>query len=200
MRARHPKLGGAILALTDDPASTRVWSRGAVGEERVGKHLEDARPRGIEVLHDCRIPRSRANIDHLVIGPTGVWVVDAKRYVDGKVERRDVGGWRQVDHRLYVRGRDQSRLIDGVVKQVGLVAQALTGTTHAEVPVHGALCFVDVQVGWFAKPFTIDGVLVTWRRELLVPILGKPAEPVAVAPEEIEPLARLLAATFRPQA
>jgi hypothetical protein len=30
------------------------------------------------VLHDLRIPRSRANIDHLVIGPTGVWVVDSK--------------------------------------------------------------------------------------------------------------------------
>ena len=40
------------------------------GEEKVGGHLENARPRGIEVLHDRRIPGSRANIDHLVIaGP-----------------------------------------------------------------------------------------------------------------------------------
>jgi hypothetical protein len=32
------------------------------------------------VLHDLRIPGSRANVDHLVIGPTGVWVVDSKSY------------------------------------------------------------------------------------------------------------------------
>jgi Nuclease-related domain len=32
------------------------------------------------VLHDLALPGSRANIDHLVIGPTGVWVVDTKAY------------------------------------------------------------------------------------------------------------------------
>ena len=32
------------------------------------------------VLHDLALPGSRANVDHLVIGPTGVWVVDTKAY------------------------------------------------------------------------------------------------------------------------
>jgi hypothetical protein len=30
------------------------------------------------VRHDLPIPGSRANVDHLLIGPTGVWVVDTK--------------------------------------------------------------------------------------------------------------------------
>ena len=32
------------------------------------------------ILHDRRVPGSPANIDHLVIGPTGVFVVDAKNF------------------------------------------------------------------------------------------------------------------------
>jgi hypothetical protein len=31
-------------------------------------------------LHDLAVPGSRANIDHLVIGPTGLWVVDSKAF------------------------------------------------------------------------------------------------------------------------
>jgi Nuclease-related domain len=33
---------------------------------------------GWAVLHDLAVPRSRANIDHLVIGPGGVFVIDSK--------------------------------------------------------------------------------------------------------------------------
>jgi hypothetical protein len=35
VRARHPRLGGLILALSDAPASTRVWAQGAAGERAV---------------------------------------------------------------------------------------------------------------------------------------------------------------------
>lgn len=32
IRQAHPRLGGLILALSDDPQSTRAWASGAVGE------------------------------------------------------------------------------------------------------------------------------------------------------------------------
>lgn len=32
------------------------------------------------MLHDLAIPHSNANIDHLVIGPTGVFVIDSKKW------------------------------------------------------------------------------------------------------------------------
>jgi Nuclease-related domain len=35
---------------------------------------------GRAVLHDLAIPGSQANIDHLVIGPGGVAVIDSKQY------------------------------------------------------------------------------------------------------------------------
>jgi hypothetical protein len=190
VRTKHPKVGGFLLAITDDPTSTKVWDQGAVGEEKVGAHLENARPQGIEVLHDRRIPGSRANIDHLVIAPTGVWVVDAKRYLNAKIERRDVGGWFKTDLRLYVGGRDRTKLIAGVHKQIAVVAQALQRAGHPDVAVHGALCFVDVETGWFAKPFELDGVTVTWRKHLVAPMLAAGATPAADASEHLDEMRR----------
>ena len=43
-------------------------------------HLLAALPRRFFVMHDRRAPGARANIDHLVIGPTGVWVIDSKSF------------------------------------------------------------------------------------------------------------------------
>lgn len=60
------------------------------------------------ILNDRKIPRSSANIDHLVVAATGVWIVDAKRY-SGRLHRRDKGGWRKVEYHVYVNGRDQTR-------------------------------------------------------------------------------------------
>ncbi|MGN6302380.1 MAG: nuclease-related domain-containing protein, partial [Angustibacter sp.] len=80
IRNAHPHLGGLILALTDDPQSTRAWAVGARGEEQLGQALNGLADRGVLVLHDRRIPRTTANIDHIAVSPTGVYVIDAKRY------------------------------------------------------------------------------------------------------------------------
>jgi hypothetical protein len=61
-------------------ADTRAWRRGAAGERRTARQLAPLERRGWAVLHDLAIPGSPANIDHLVIGPGGVLVVDSKRY------------------------------------------------------------------------------------------------------------------------
>jgi Nuclease-related domain len=61
-------------------ADTRAWRRGATGERRTARLLAPLERRGWAVLHDLAIPGSTANIDHLVIGPGGVLVIDSKQY------------------------------------------------------------------------------------------------------------------------
>ena len=41
VRAAHPKLGGLILALTNEPTSTRNWAQGAAGERAVAATLDE---------------------------------------------------------------------------------------------------------------------------------------------------------------
>jgi len=57
-----------------------VWARGAAGEERVAAILAKHLHASVVVLHDRRIPGTRANIDHIAVAPSGVWVIDAERY------------------------------------------------------------------------------------------------------------------------
>jgi hypothetical protein len=59
---------------------TLAWRRGAAGERRTARLLAPLERHGWAVLHDLAIPGSSANIDHLVIGPGGVVVIDSKRY------------------------------------------------------------------------------------------------------------------------
>jgi hypothetical protein len=57
-----------------------AWRRGAAGERRTARLLDPLERHGWAVLHDLALPGSRANIDHLAIGPGGVFVIDSKQY------------------------------------------------------------------------------------------------------------------------
>jgi Nuclease-related domain len=57
-----------------------AWRRGATGEQRTARLLSQLERHGWAILHDLAVPGSRANIDHLVIGPGGVFVIDSKQY------------------------------------------------------------------------------------------------------------------------
>src|SRR4051812_9228491 len=67
VRTKHPRLGALMLALSDDPQSTRAWEVGALGEERLGNRLNEIASESLRVLQDRRIPGTRANIDHLAV-------------------------------------------------------------------------------------------------------------------------------------
>jgi Nuclease-related domain len=57
-----------------------AWRRGAAGERRTARLLDLLERHGWAVLHDLAVPGSAANIDHLAIGPGGVFVIDSKQY------------------------------------------------------------------------------------------------------------------------
>ena len=86
---------GVVLALNDEPRSTRAWAIGARGEEKLAEALD-----GFTVLHDRRVSGTRGNIDHVVVAPAGVFVVDAKRY-EGRIEIRNPGWLLRPDERLH---------------------------------------------------------------------------------------------------
>jgi hypothetical protein len=164
VRAAHPKLGGLILALSDDPQSTRAWSTGAVGEQIVARSLDKWANEHVRVLHDRRIPRTRANIDHIAVAPSGVYVIDAKRY-KGRPDLRIQGGiLRPRTTTLMVGGRDCTKLVDGMHKQVDLVRGALEHS-HPDARVRGMLCFVDADWPLIGGSFSIDHVDVLWPKK-----------------------------------
>lgn len=160
------KLGAAYLFFKDDPQSIRAWKTGSDGEERLAQFFAQELPESALVLHDRRIPGARANIDHVVVAPSGVWVIDAKLY-RGKVECRTVGSFWKPEHRVFVGGRDRTKLVLGMAHQVDATRVALADDPLApEVAVTPAVCFVASEWGLFAKPFELHGVAVLWPQKL----------------------------------
>ena len=191
VRAKHPKLGGLMLALTDDPQSTTAWDTGALGEERLGNGLNKRSSPSLRVLHDRRIPGTRANIDHLAVTPNGVYIIDAKRYVDKRPALRVEGGLlRPRTETLMVGGRNKNKLVDGMLKQLEVVVRAVLGP---EVPVTGVLCFIESDWPLFGGDFTTQGVMVTWPKRLYSHL-----EKEGVLGDDIEAHHRTLAAALPP--
>lgn len=194
IREAHPRLGGLILALTDEPQSTTAWARGARGEELLGERLAGLAERGVRVLHDRRVPGTRANIDHITVSPTGVHVIDAKRY-KGRPRLHVEGGlFRPRVEKLVVGSRDCTRLVEGMHTQVGVVRSSLEAAGLLDVPVRGALCFVDAEWPLIGGSFVVADVTVEWPKKLRDRLLA----PGAIPDSEVETIHRALARALTP--
>ena len=135
------------------------------GEERLARFLEKELPEVAIVLHDRRIPGSRANVDHIVVAPSGVWVIDAKAY-GGKVEHRTIGSIWNAQNRVFVAGRDRTKLVLAMPRQLEATRSALAADPLAsEVTVRGRL-FRVVRLGLLRKPVRAHGVAVIWPQKL----------------------------------
>lgn len=126
----------------------RAFSQGADGEEQVGRELnaEWERWGGFGVLHSIVRPEG-GDIDHIVVGPAGVTVIDTKNWSDRAwVGRRVVG-----------RGRRAHReCVNGVLSQTEAVRARLFRSGLDGIPVAGALCFVQGTTSGGLQ--TVDGV------------------------------------------
>jgi Nuclease-related domain len=74
-------------------AETTAWRRGARGERRTARHLHKLIRAGWTVLHDVAVPGSRANGNHLLIGPPGVFLVDSKAWHGHITQAIDGHAW-----------------------------------------------------------------------------------------------------------
>ena len=187
LRQKWGKLGGIAVVFSDEKQSTKAWATGAVGEERLGARLDSLVSESIAVLHDRRVPGSKANIDHIAVTTAGIWVIDAKRY-KGRPELKIEGGiLRPRVEKVLVGRRDCTKLVDGVLKQIDLVREVV-----GDLPVIGALCFVEADWPLIGGAFTTRGVHALWPKRL-AKLLAEAEGPVEV------PAAReALASRFKP--
>lgn len=168
------------------------WATGAEGEEQLGAHLTKHCPEAI-VLHDRRIPGSRANIDHVAVAPSGVYVIDAKRYKGKIAVRKPLFG----EARLEIAGRNRTKLVAGLERQLEVVRAALAATVP-EMPVHGCFCFLNPagQSGGSGIPLLrtlrIDGYELFYPRRLSKRLNAAGA----LSPESRRDVAALLAAAL----
>ena len=182
-RARHPRIGWLLLALQKEPQHERSWGSGADGEAAVARGLAKRCPPPVVLLDDRGMPGSRANIDHIAVAPTGIWVIDAKNH-KGKVEVRTPLFGRA---KLRINGRDQTKLADGLGKQVAAVEAVVAGAA----PVHGAFCFVRADMP-LLRTLKFRGYPLLYRKKLAKKLNSRGS----LSAERIREVAALLADRF----
>ena len=161
-RDAHPRIGGLLLALQSAPQHESAFHQGAVAERAVADSLAMRTDSDrVITLHNRRMPSGRGDIDHLAIAPTGVWVIDTKDW-KGKVEIR--ASWFG-ESRLLIRGRDCTKLIDGLETQIAAVRAALDGSGCDDIKVQGALCLTKADLP-FLRTQALRGHVLLYRRAL----------------------------------
>jgi hypothetical protein len=186
-----PRLGLVVAALAAAAAGWGLrfrpspdavaWRRGAAGERHTARLLDPLERHGWAVLHDLALPGSRANIDHLVIGPGGVFVIDSKHY-RGRLQLDGCG-------RLWHGRYPLAPTLRAVNYEADQAAQVLTDPDVVVVPivaVHGA------QVPW-GKVVTNSVPVVAARR---LPSMLRQL-PAVLGPERVTALADQARIRFR---
>ncbi|MCA2190194.1 nuclease-related domain-containing protein [Nonomuraea cavernae] len=147
---------GVIAAILDAVYRARsnstvpAWRRASVAERRTEAQLRKLERNGYRTLHARAIPGSDAQIDHLVVGPTGVYAVDSEKW----------------DKRLPVRVQMGKKLFHGPFDMKPRLTEAKWEATQAselisksygrEISVVPSLAIYGPPVPW--KIMTIRGV------------------------------------------
>lgn len=141
------------------PQSIRAWRTGADGETKTAAALERLGDDWI-VLHDRRIPGSRANIDHVAIGPPGIFVIETKDY-SGRISL--------AGNEIRVNGR-RVGWIDQVRGQAQAVIAVMSRVDDApQMPVTPIICVHRADLPWFRS--SAAGVRVLSGRGMLDALL-----------------------------
>jgi hypothetical protein len=114
------------------PGARRRTSRQVAKMRREGYFVLDARP----------IPNSREFIDHLVVGPTGVYAIDSEKW-DPKLPIRTWNG-----KKLYHGPESQKDRLEHAVWEAAQASELLSGALGTEITVRPALAIYGPKIPW----------------------------------------------------
>ena len=181
---------GMLLALADSPPHhIERWRSGAEGEKATAKALKKL-PSGWQVVHDIDI--GRGNVDHVVVGPPGVFALDTKS-LSGVVSVK--AGVLSVRYR---EDPDDGYELPGLAWRMGWLARTietrLQGDGVAPVTVQ------PVVVIWapFAQRSILSGRVAWVSGKQIAKVLAQ--RPATLTPEQVAQIAAGLRRPWRPVA
>lgn len=131
-------------------SSVPAWRRTSVAERRTEAQLRKLERSGYRTLHARAIPNSEAQIDHLVVGPTGVYAVDSEKW-DKRLPVRV-----QMGKKLFHGPFDKKARLTEAKWEASQASELITKSFGREVSVVPSLAIYGPPVPW--KIMTIRGV------------------------------------------
>ncbi|CUU57278.1 Nuclease-related domain-containing protein [Parafrankia irregularis] len=149
-------LGAFAIRYYRVPPEIEAWRLDAEAERRTARSLDRLGRAGYTVLHDRQLADSAGNIDHLVIGPSGAWVIETDTH-GGPIRQNPAGVWA---------GKVPLRAMLGLVAWMG---EEATSQLVAELPAGWQLEAQSVVA--FARAEVPDGLALV-DGVLLLPVAG----------------------------
>ncbi|MCW2901388.1 MAG: hypothetical protein JWO67_3653 [Streptosporangiaceae bacterium] len=175
------------LWLRNRPGPVTSWRHGAMAERRTGRLLAKLDPAAFRILHDRALPGAPAtNLDHLVIGLTGVYVIATRRWTPG------VRLWSD-QRRLWAGSHSAAHLHAAVVRAAHTVARLLAAELDRDVPVSALVSVHGARVP--RTGLTFRGVTFQRARRVPPSIEG---HPVVFTTAEVAMIALAAEGAFRP--
>ncbi len=169
VRARFPRVGGLLLAIAGEPASTQSLRVGAAGERKAAERILGRCGEDVLFLLNRRLGIGRRNgdIDMLAVTAQGVHVIDVKHFKGAKVEVRKSGGlFVSRTESLWIGGRNRTQLLESMGRQLEAVEAALHSVDPSKrIEITGTLCFVDANLPLLGT-LRVRGVEIRGSREM----------------------------------
>lgn len=155
----------------------RNWRIGADAEEEVAARLRKLGKRW-KVLHAVPVGENGSDIDHVVLGPGGVFTINTKHHPDASVW---VGG-----NAFLVNGQRVPYVRNSRFEARRTAAFLTAATGGAPVTVTAVIAVMGARKGFTVKSQPEDGTVVVLTRRDVARWLGK--RPVALTDEQVEAL------------
>lgn len=172
-RAAQGMFKHVLAALVGARTEERAWRIGADGEEAVAAKLERLGPEW-RLLHSIRVGNQGADIDHLVIGPAGVFTVNAKHHPHANVW---VGG------QTFMVNGQRMPYVRNSRHEAARAGRLLSAAAGFPVDATGVIAVMGAQKGYTVKKQPEDGRVVVVTRRGLKKYLTR--LPVVLDPERV---------------
>lgn len=136
-------------------SSVDAWRKSSAAERRTERQLRGLEKSGWQVLHARAVPRddegvSDGKIDHLVIGPSGVYAIDSEKW-DKRLPVRTLS------HRKLFHGPfNKKDRLDEACWEAGQASRLLSAQVGFEVPVQPSVAIYGPTIPW--KVMTVRDV------------------------------------------
>lgn len=135
----------------------RAWGVGAEGERKTAAFLEPLGEAGFVILHDRKVPGWGGNLDHVAIGPSGIWAIETKNLAGKVVIRGEV---------LRIGGYRRDKIIEQVRQEATIVQVVLAESLgRLGLRVTPVICLHRGELPFFNK--TVRGVRLASGRQLV---------------------------------
>lgn len=123
-------------------SSIPAWRRASAAERRTEVQLKKLERSGYRSLHARAIPGSEAQIDHLVVGPTGVYAVDSEKW-DRRLPVRV-----QSHRKLYHGPFNQKPRLDEARWEAAQASELISKALGREITVVPSLAIYGPSIPW----------------------------------------------------